>query len=73
MLTFFILYSYAIAGSDYTPVSGSVVFTPNQTMASFSVSIIDDTLPEIPETFYIILVNATLLDDDGIHLGTDGR
>uniref|UniRef100_A0A1X7VF86 Staphylococcus aureus surface protein A n=3 Tax=Amphimedon queenslandica TaxID=400682 RepID=A0A1X7VF86_AMPQE len=62
---------YAIAGFDYTPVSGSVVFTPNQTMASFSVSIIDDTLPEIPETFYIILVNATLLDDDGIHLGTD--
>lgn len=49
------------------------MFTPNQTMASFSVTIIDDTLPEIPETFYIILVNATLLDGDGIHLGTDGR
>ena len=69
----FSFYSYATAGEDYNPVSGSVVFAPNQTMATFTVTIIDDTVPEIPEIFYIILLNATLLSGDSNHLGSDGK
>ena len=42
-------------------------------MATFTVTIIDDTVPEIPEIFYIILLNATLLSGDSNHLGSDGE
>ena len=72
-LPLFLFLSYATAGEDYNPVSGSVVFAPNQTMATFTVTIIDDTVPEIPEIFYIVLLNATLLSGDSNHLGSDGK
>lgn len=52
-------------------MSGSVTFAPNETSQSFSVTILDDSTPEIPESFYILLINATLLSDPGIHLGSD--
>lgn len=72
-ILYFTYYSLATAGEDYVGVASSVTFAPNQTMAMFQVTIIDDTFPEIPETFYIVLINATLVSSIDTHLGTDGK
>jgi uncharacterized repeat protein (TIGR01451 family) len=45
----------ATAGSDYTPVSGTLSFPPSTTQARFTVSITDDTLVEITETVTLTL------------------
>jgi hypothetical protein len=53
----------AIAGSDYTAVSGTLTFTPGVTSQTFNVPIINDTLKEPNETVNLTLsnaVNATL-------------
>ncbi|BCM94044.1 hypothetical protein IAD21_05940 [Abditibacteriota bacterium] len=49
----------ATAGADYTAKSGTVTFPVNQTMATITVPIIDDTLqePGAAETFKVILSN----------------
>ena len=49
----------AIAGSDYTPTSGTLTFDPNETTKTITVSIIGDTTIESNETFFINLSNAT--------------
>jgi CSLREA domain-containing protein len=49
--------STAKAGSDYTPVSGTVQFAPGQTSESVSVGTIDDTKIERPESFKLRLSN----------------
>jgi PKD repeat protein len=67
----------ATAGSDYTPVSGFLVFAPGQTSRSFTVPLADDTLDELNETIGLVIdgvTNAiaafpqaavlTILDDD---------
>ena len=54
----------ATAGSDYTSVSGSLVFTSTgPSIQTFNVSIVNDTTPEDSETINLILqepANATL-------------
>ena len=53
----------ATQGADYSPASGTLIFTPGQTSASFSVSILSDTDDEADETVTITLsnpVNATI-------------
>lgn len=53
----------ALAGSDYTSTSGTLTFSPGQTVANFTVPIIDDSLNEANETLSLTLsgpVNATL-------------
>jgi len=66
----------AIAGSDYTAVSGTLSFSPGQTNTDITVPVIGDTLDEFDETFLVNLsraVNAsisigqslaTIADDD---------
>ncbi len=49
----------ATAGSDYTPVSGTLTFNAGQTSKTVSVPIIGDTTPELDETVYLRLTNAT--------------
>jgi len=47
----------AIAGQDYTAVSGTLNFADGVTSQSFTVSITDDVLPESNETLSLILSN----------------
>jgi len=68
----------ALAGSDYTAVSGTLTFAPGATSQTFSVPIIDDTAFEANESLVLTLSNPvsatlrspnpaslTILDDDG--------
>ncbi len=67
----------AVAGADYTTSSGALTFVPGQVEATVEVSILDDTLDELNETFTMALTSAngaaldtpatttvTILDDD---------
>lgn len=72
----------AIAGSDYIPVSGTLVLYPGENHAVIPVEIIGDNLPEPDETFYLDVFNAvggsfgegverltamrTIIDTDGL-------
>ena len=49
----------AMAGQDYTAVSGTLTFTGGQTSASFSVPIVNDGIAEPNEEFIVILSDAT--------------
>lgn len=55
----------AVAGSDYTAVTGTVSFAPGTTSRTVSVPIIGDTVQETTETFLVLLntpVNAVITD-----------
>jgi hypothetical protein len=59
----------AVAGSDYTAVSGSLTFAKGETVKTISVSVIGDQLPEPNETFTVRLSNpkgAEIADGLGI-------
>ncbi|MBN1888384.1 MAG: hypothetical protein JW850_10350 [Thermoflexales bacterium] len=47
----------ASAGIDYLPVSGTLRFSPGQTLDTFSVPIISDGLAELDETLVLTLAN----------------
>jgi hypothetical protein len=49
----------AMAGQDYTAVSGTLTFAGGQTTASFTVPIINDGVNEPDEEFIVILSDAT--------------
>jgi hypothetical protein len=49
----------ATAGSDYTAASGTLNFAIGQTSANFTISIINDTAVESPETVIVTLSNPT--------------
>jgi Calx-beta domain len=58
----------ATAGSDYVSATGSVTFTPGQTVATFPVTILGDGADEADETFTLTLSNpqnATIADGIG--------
>ncbi|WP_040308716.1 Calx-beta domain-containing protein, partial [Asticcacaulis biprosthecium] len=58
----------AVAGSDYTAVSGSLNFAPGQTVHTVKVPLTNDTVTEGSEAFNLVisnLVNATTLDAVG--------
>jgi hypothetical protein len=60
----------ALAGSDYTAVSGTLTFAPGTTSRSVSVPVLGDAVQEGDETFGVVLsapANATL--NDGIGTG----
>jgi hypothetical protein len=48
----------ATAGADYTLTAGTLTFGPGDTSQTFAVPIIDDTVPENPETINLTLSNA---------------
>jgi ELWxxDGT repeat protein len=66
----------ATVGVDYQDSSGTLTFTPGQTVSSFAVQVVGDTLDEPDETFTVHLSHpvgasiaradgiATILDDD---------
>jgi uncharacterized repeat protein (TIGR01451 family) len=56
-VSYFTANGTATASQDYTATSGSLVFTPGQTLRSFNVSIISDTLTEYWETVELDLSN----------------
>ena len=49
--------SAATAGTDYTPVSGTVTFAPGETQKWVTVPIIDDDAEDSGETFLFVLSN----------------
>ncbi len=58
----------ASAGSDYTPASGTLTFSPGETTKTISVTVNSDTTPEPDETFYLNLaspINVTVSDGQG--------
>jgi len=66
----------ATSGSDYLPVSGEITFQPGETVKTFTVVILGDTVFEPDETFNIVITGAdnatffstaatgTILNDD---------
>lgn len=52
-------YGSAMAGGDYTPVTGSVVFAPGEMVKTISIPIVGDTTYESNENFYVDLTEAT--------------
>ncbi|MBN1956377.1 MAG: alpha/beta fold hydrolase [Anaerolineae bacterium] len=48
----------AQAGEDYLPLSGTLTFAPGVTAQSFAVTLVDDRLPEGPETVVLTLSGA---------------
>lgn len=64
--------SIATPGDDFQPVSGTLTFTPNQTALVFAVPIVNDVLPELNESLYVAITNATLVGESSVGLGSDG-
>ncbi|MCW3796724.1 cellulase family glycosylhydrolase [Sphingomonas sp. BN140010] len=59
----------ATAGSDYTALSGTVSFAAGEATRTVTVGIINDTLVENPETFFVNLsggTNVTITDAQGV-------
>ncbi|HEV8622873.1 MAG TPA: Calx-beta domain-containing protein [Acidimicrobiia bacterium] len=77
----------AVAGADYAPISGRVIFAPGQSSRTIVVPVVGDVRDEVDETVRLVLSSpanltlgrseavGTILDDDkpGYHLvATDG-
>lgn len=59
----------AVAHQDYHPISGTLTFTPGETVQTVSVLVVGDTAVETDETFYLNLsnpTNATLLRQQAV-------
>ena len=67
--------SSANAGTDFTPTSGTLVFSPGDTERTITVPVSADTQPENDETFLVNLANPTgnavIRDDRGVGLIVD--
>ncbi|MDB6059083.1 MAG: hypothetical protein JWO95_2927 [Verrucomicrobiales bacterium] len=49
----------ANAGSDYKSTNGTLVFGPGKLSQTITIPILNDTLSEVPEAFYVYLQNIT--------------
>lgn len=49
----------AVAGVDFTPVSGTLTFSPGQTLATFTIPLLDDTVPDGAKTVLLALTQPT--------------
>lgn len=59
----------AVAGSDYTAATGTLTFNPTDTVATLTVALLPDNLPEGVETFTVVLSNpsgASILNSTGM-------
>ncbi len=64
----------AIAGSDYTPVTGSLTFNPGVTTQTITAPILNDFVAESSERFFVNLTNptnATIADNQATGTITD--
>ena len=64
----------AVDGEDYATKSGTLTFAPGATTATFTVSILDDSIDEPDQGFFINLnspTNATIADGQGLGTITD--
>ena len=61
----------AVAGSDYTAISGTLVFAPGEMEKTVSVPVLDDSVDDSSETLTLTLLNATgARIADGTAIGT---
>jgi Calx-beta domain-containing protein len=62
----------AIAGSDYLPVAGTLVFAPGDSVKTVTVQVIGDTVREPNETFQLTLLNPSpnAIIEDGVGVAT---
>src|SRR5204862_4607650 len=68
LVDFFTAAGTATAGADYTPVNGTLTYTPGQPAKTITVPVNGDTLFEQDETFFVNLSNpsnATIADAQG--------
>jgi hypothetical protein len=59
----------AVAGQDFTPTTGTLVFAPGETEKTVPVAILGDTLPENTESFVLLIgdaAGATIARSEGI-------
>ena len=61
----------AQAGADYVVAAGILTFAPGETEKTFAISVIDDTLNELAETFSVVLLNDS--DLKNATLGANAR
>ena len=64
----------ATAPGDYQATNGTLTFTPGQIFKTFTVAIVNDSLDEIDETFFVNLSapqNATIMDGQAVGTITD--
>ncbi|MDZ8189419.1 MAG: FG-GAP-like repeat-containing protein, partial [Nostoc sp. ChiSLP02] len=64
----------AIAGADYTPITGTLIFNPGVISQTITVPVIDDFIDEINERFFVNLTNptnATIIDNQANGTITD--
>lgn len=64
----------ATAGTDYQSTTGTLTFAPGETTKSINVPLINDTVDEPSESFFLNLTNATnalILDNQGQGIITD--
>ena len=57
---------------DFESDSGTLTFGPNETTVSFTLLILDDDIPELAETIYVVLDNPTLVGEIPMGQGPDG-
>jgi hypothetical protein len=62
----------AVAGSDYLPVAGTLVFAPGESVKTVTVQVIGDTVREPNETFQLTLLNPSpnAIIEDGVGIAT---
>ncbi len=66
MVDFATMDDSATAGSDYTATTGTLTFAPGDTTETFTITITNDAVAELPETIFLKLSNPT----GGAQLGT---
>ena len=54
-----------MANADYVSTSGELLFAPRETLKNFTITINDDSIPEIGEYFLVDLSEPDLVDGDG--------
>ena len=67
------MHSIATADDDFEPISGTLSFAPNVTTQSFILPIVDDDLPELAETVYVVISNPVLIGESPMGTGPDGQ
>lgn len=52
----------AVSGLDFTQASGQLLFIPGQTSQKLTLHVLDDSLPEGPELFFLNITEVSLVN-----------